>query len=116
MSLVVAYFEGEPVTVHITSYLGDTAIALLVASSEKGYTCWSSYLTWWKALTVAKNKGMKQFDFGGIDFENNLNVSRFKAGMGGEEKTHLGAFEAYTNAIVKNLFRAAEKVYTKIKR
>lgn len=116
MSLFVAYFEDDPVTVHVTSSLGDTAIALLVASNEKGYSCWSSYLTWWKALMASKDKGMKKFDLGGIDFENNLNVSRFKAGLGGQEKSHIGAFEAYTNTVVKNLFRMAEKVYVKMKR
>ncbi len=115
MSLVVASFEGEPVTVHVASHLGDTTIALLVAGNEKGYTCNSSYLTWWKVLTTANEKGMKQIDFGGIDFENNLNVSRFKAGMGGEEKFHIGVFEAYTNFVVKGIFRKADKIYSKLR-
>ena len=116
MSLVVAYFNGEPVTIHLTSNLGDTAVALLVAGNEKGYSCWSSYLAWWKALTTSNDRGMKKFDFGGIDIENNPNVYRFKAGMGGREKNHIGVFEAYTNPVVKNLFRVAEKVYIKIKK
>lgn len=115
MSLVVAYYDGEPVAVHVTSHLGDTAIALLVAGNEKGYSCWSSYLAWWKALTISNDRGMKQFDFGGIDFENNLNVSRFKAGMGGQEKSHIGVFEAYTNFIVKGIFRKADLVYKKLR-
>lgn len=116
LSLVVASFEGEPVTVHIASHLGDTSIALLVASNAKGYTCNSSYLAWWKVLTTANDRGMKQIDFGGIDFENNLNVSRFKAGMGGEEKSHIGVFEAYTNFVVKSIFRKADMIYTKLRR
>lgn len=116
MSLVVASFEGEPVTVHVASHLGDTAIALLVAGNARGYSCNSSYLAWWKVLTTANEKGMRQIDFGGIDFENNLNVSRFKAGMGGEEKSHIGVFEAYTNFVVKGIFRKADMIYTKLKR
>lgn len=115
MSLVVASFEGEPVTVHVASHLGDTTIALLVAGNEKGYTCNSSYLAWWKVLTTANDRGMKQIDFGGIDFENNLNVSRFKAGMGGEEKSHIGVFEAYTNFVVKGIFRKADMIYSKLR-
>ncbi|MFC1634157.1 lipid II:glycine glycyltransferase FemX [Planctomycetota bacterium] len=116
MSLVVAYFNGEPVTVHLTSHLGDTAVALLVAGNEKGYSCWSSYLAWWKALTTSNDKGMKQFDFGGIDIENNPNVSRFKAGMGGREKSRIGVFEGYTNFVVKGIFRKADMIYKKLKR
>lgn len=116
MSLIVAYFDGEPVTVHVTSNLGDTAIALLVASSEKGYTCWSSYLAWWKALTASDGKGMKKYDLGGIDFEGNPAVSRFKAGIGGEKQFHIGTFEAYTNSVVRNIFRMAEKVYRMVKK
>lgn len=116
MSLIVAHFDGEPVTVLVTSNLGDTAIALLVASNEKGYSCGSSYLAWWKALTASNDRGMKKFDFGGIDFENNPNVSRFKAGMGGEESFYIGVFEAYTNSIVKSVFRKADMIYTKLTR
>ncbi len=116
MSLVVTYFEGEPVTVHVTSNLGDTAIMLLAASNEKGYSCWSSYLAWWKAITISNDRGMKNYDVGGVDFENNLNVSRFKAGIGGQEKFHIGVFEAYTSSVIKNIFRTAEKVYRAVKK
>ena len=116
MSLIMAYYDGEPVAVHVTSNLGDTAVALLVAGNEKGYSCWSSYLAWWKALTASNDKGMKPFDCGGIDFENNPNVSRFKAGMGGQEKSRIGVFEAYTNFVVKGVFRNANTIYKKLKK
>lgn len=116
MNVIVAYYHGQPVTAHVTSNLGDTAILLLVASSEKGLACGSSYLVWWKAVTASNRLGMKNYDVGGIDFENNVTVSRFKAGMGGDECSHIGAFEAYTSSMAKNIWRAAEKVYRLIKK
>lgn len=116
MNVIVAYLNGEPVTVHVTSNLGDTAIALSVAANEKGYSCWSSYLAWWKALTISNEMGMKKYDFGGVNFESNPTVSRFKAGMGGEEQFHIGAFDAYTNFVVKGIFRKVDMLYAKIKK
>lgn len=116
MNVIVAYYHGQPVTAHVTSNLGDTAILLLVASSEKGLACGSSYLVWWKAVTASNRLGMKYYDVGGIDFENNVTVSRFKAGMGGYECSHIGAFEAYSSLRVKSIWRVADKVYRLIKR
>jgi len=116
MSVMVGFCEDEPVTVHVTSNLGDTAIFLLSASSAKGYECRSSYLAWWRAIVSSNNKGMKKFDVGGIDFVDNPTVSRFKAGVGGEESFHIGTFESYTDSVVKNTFRMTEKIYRKLKR
>ena len=115
MSPVVVCLNGEPVAVHLTSNLGDTAIALLVAASDQGYSCWSSYLAWWKALTISNERGMKKYDFGGIDFEKNPSVSRFKAGMGGEEQFHIGAFDAFKSSVTRNAFRIGEKIYKGIR-
>ncbi len=115
MSVVVVYYEGEPVTVHVTSNLGNTGILLLAASNEKGYQCRASYLAWWKAVTIANHKGFQGYDLGGIDFSQNPGVSRFKAGMGGHEQFHVGAFDAFTNSVTKNAFRIGEKIYKGIK-
>ncbi|HUW19289.1 MAG TPA: GNAT family N-acetyltransferase [Sedimentisphaerales bacterium] len=111
MKLMVAYHRGEPVTVHVTSNLGDAAILLLVASNETGLELGASYLAWWQAILASARRMMKRYDVGGIDFENNPTVSRFKAGMGGEESCHIGAFEACSGAMVRNLWRTAEKAY-----
>lgn len=116
MNVVVANYDGEPVTAHLTSNLRGIGILLLVASSKKGLACGASYLAWWKAITLSNRLGMKEYDVGGIDFEDNPTVSRFKAGMGGDDRFHIGTFEAYSNAAVRNIWLTAEKIYRTFKK
>lgn len=116
MSVVVAYFEGEPVSVHVSANLGDRGISLLSASSEKGYQQSASYVARWNSLLISNSKGMKKYDAGGVDFENNPGVSQFKAGMGGTECSHIGAFEACTNAAVESLWAMSENAYSVLRR
>jgi lipid II:glycine glycyltransferase (peptidoglycan interpeptide bridge formation enzyme) len=116
MNFIVAYYENEPVSVHLASHLGDTGVALLVASNKKGLDCGSSYLIWWKACIAAKNAGMKRFDLGGIDPDNNPGSYRFKSQISRQEYSNIGAFDACSSFPVKVAWRASEKVYNLIKK
>jgi len=116
MNVVMAYDDGEPLTVDVTSNLGDTAVGIFQASSQKGLKLGSSYLVWWHALLAAKRAGMKRYDLGGVDPDKNPNVYQFKARMGGEDAYYVGAFEATTNTIIKNMWHIGEKIYRIIKK
>jgi lipid II:glycine glycyltransferase (peptidoglycan interpeptide bridge formation enzyme) len=116
MSLVVAYLQGEPVSVHVSANLGDNGIMLLAASSEKGYECSASYVAWWRAVLISNSRGMKKYDVGGVNFKNDPGISRFKAGIGGQECFYIGAFDACTNAAVENMWAMSEKVYRMLKK
>jgi hypothetical protein len=116
MNFVAAYYENVPVSVHLASYLGDTGVALLVASNKKGLDCGSSYLIWWNACVAAKNAGMKRFDLGGIDPDNNPGSYRFKSQISRQEYSNIGAFDACSSLPVKMAWRASEKVYNLIKK
>ncbi len=116
MKIIVACSEGEPASVILTSNLGDTAVVLLAAANECGLKCSSSYVTWYQGAIAAMRAGMKWYDLGGVDPENNPNVYEFKARMGGEEVCHIGAFEAHKGPVVRNVWHAAEKIYKAVKR
>jgi lipid II:glycine glycyltransferase (peptidoglycan interpeptide bridge formation enzyme) len=116
MNIIVAYLGNEPVAVHLASNLGDTAIALLAASNEQGLSCGSSYIVWYRSAVSALNAGMKLYDVGGIDPDNNPNVYRFKSRMGGEEVFHIGAFDACSRACTKVAWRVCEKICNLVKR
>jgi lipid II:glycine glycyltransferase (peptidoglycan interpeptide bridge formation enzyme) len=116
MNIVVAYCEGQPVTAHITSHLGDTALGILAASNEIALQYNASYLVWWRTLLTGKYAGMKQYDMSGVDPIDNPNVYQFKSRMGGEDTFYIGAFEATTNTIIKNMWHIGEKIYRLIKK
>jgi lipid II:glycine glycyltransferase (peptidoglycan interpeptide bridge formation enzyme) len=115
MNIVVAYYESQPVTAHATSYLGDTALGILTASNEKGLRCSASYIVWWRTLLASKRAGMKKYDMGGIDPDNNPHVYQFKSRMGGQESFHIGIFEAYSSTHARVTWRMCERIYRYLK-
>jgi hypothetical protein len=115
INIIVAYHKGEPVAAHMASNLGDTSVVLLAASNEKGYTCFASYLVWWRGAVSAHRAGMKWYDLGGIDPGKVPGVSRFKLRMGGTEYYHIGLFAAYRNWGVRKIWRNAELLYSLVK-
>ena len=116
MCLTVGYRDDEPVTVHVTSNLGDTSVFLLSASSRIGYECRASYLAWWRAITSSNSKGMRRYDTGGIDFVKGPNIARFKTGIGGEEKFHIGTFEAYANRRASFIWSVSKSFYALVRK
>ncbi len=111
MTIIVAYYNEEPIAAHLTASLGDTAILLLTASNEEGLRMKAPYLVWWKAILASRRLGMRVYDVGGVDFQEVPTVSRFKAGMGGEDCFHIGAFDACSGPIVRIIWHGINKVY-----
>jgi len=110
-TVLIAYYDDQPVTAHATTHFGNTAVPILTASNELGLRFGTSYLLWWKAYLMAKDLGLEYYDLGGIDPEKNPKGYLFKKRMGGEEAFHIGTFEAYTNPIILSLWHLAEKCY-----
>lgn len=116
MNTVLACQDQQVLTAHITSHLGDTALGILAASSEEALRLNSTYLVWWHTLLTAKTAGMKRYDLAGIDPQNNPKVYQFKQRMGAVQAQHIGVFEACSNAMVKSVWRVAERAYNCLKR
>lgn len=112
MNCIVAYLDGEPVSAHISSCLGDTAAAIFVAGNDTALKCDASNLTWWRWFLAARQAGMKNCELGGIDPVDNPGVYQFKSRMGGKEVFYIGTFEACTGGIVRGVWHLAEKMYT----
>lgn len=65
---------------------------------------------------AAKDAGMKRYDLGGIDRENNPGSYRFKSQISEQESVGIGAFEACSSLAVRTVWHASEKVYNLFKR
>lgn len=110
--IICIVFEGEqPVAGHVSSALGDTCVYLLGATSNTGLRNKSAYLAQWSVIQLAKERGCKFYDLGGIDPDANPGVYRFKKGLGGMDITSPGPFEIYPNRMKKHTVRCAENAY-----
>jgi len=62
----------------------DTGTYLISYSSSISRKNNLNYHLIWFAINLLKNKNIKYFDTGGIDFLNNINVAKFKKSIGGD--------------------------------
>ena len=108
--------DGVPVAGHVSSALGQSKVFLFGASTPEGNRHKASYLLQWDALTAARSRGMKWYDLGGIDPDENEGVYRFKARMSGIDVTAPGPFELLPDGARAWVTRAAEWVYRAVRR
>jgi lipid II:glycine glycyltransferase (peptidoglycan interpeptide bridge formation enzyme) len=111
MRVILAYSNGEPVCAHASSYLGEMGEGILTGSTQKGLELNASYLVWWRTLLAAHQSGMKFYNLGGIDPEENPSVHQFKMRMGGKEIYHIGTFDATKSLWTKKMWESIETVY-----
>lgn len=87
---------------------GDTCVYLLGATGEAGMKSKGSYLMHWQVMQLARQRGLRRYDLGGIDPVGNPGVYGFKRGMGGEDLTAAGPFECSPTSLRHHLVVAAE--------
>ena len=114
--VLLCYYEGECIAGHISSQLGNTAVNLFRANSEVALQLRAAYRLQWEGVRYAKEAGLKWYDLGGIDPDNNPGVYAFKKGMGGIDTTAPGPFEYYPGRLKKTLIFRGEQMYRYLKR
>jgi lipid II:glycine glycyltransferase (peptidoglycan interpeptide bridge formation enzyme) len=113
--VTLVYEDDQAIAGHVSSILGDTCVYLLGASNDIGLKNKASYLVQWSVIQMAKERGCRFYDLGGIDPDKNPGVYHFKKGMGGVDVTAPGPYELFPNNISKNIVKIGEKVFRFIK-
>lgn len=108
--------QGEIAASVVCSTIGNSAVYLLGATSEKGMKTRGSYLLQWEMLKWLKEKGTRYYDLGGIDPEGNPGVYHFKEGFRGRKVTSLGRYECAPGRMRQFLLKNVENVYNQVKR
>ena len=108
--LLIAEFEGKIIAGNIVSFFGDTAVYIHGASSSQYRHLMAPYLLQWQAIKIAQEKGMKYYDFYGIDENKWPGVTRFKKGFGGEEINYPGAFDLIFYPLCYNGYKYVRKI------
>jgi hypothetical protein len=108
--------EGQLVAGHVASVLGQTSVALLVASNQAGNDLKATHLLHWKTLVEAKESGCSWYDLGGIDPKLAPGVYQFKRLIRGTDVRAHGPFECHPSHIRAQITHFAEKVYRRLRR
>jgi lipid II:glycine glycyltransferase (peptidoglycan interpeptide bridge formation enzyme) len=112
----LAWHSGELIAGHIGSFVGDTAVYLLGASTAKGRELRASYLLQWAVIEYAKRIGNLFYDLGGIDQQANPNVYLFKKRLNGQRLTEIGPYELAPSRLAGSLLHFLEYSYNIVRR
>ena len=99
---------GTPVSGIVCSALGNTGIYLLGATSDAGLNTKGSYLLQWSMIRWLKEQGLRHYDLGGIDPEQNPGVYHFKQGLAGQDLSRLPPLESCQRLLSSVCMRAAD--------
>ncbi len=120
MKILLAEYQGKILAGMILTVFGDTATYLHGGSSQQMKEAMAPFLLHWEAIRLAKNLGLKNYDFGGIApaTENAhawAGISRFKKGFGGFEVVYPGAFDLIYSPIWYNVYKNGRNILRKLK-
>lgn len=89
MKVLICKREGQAIAGLVGSVMGDTAIYVLGATNEAGMRLKGAYLLQWFLIQSLKNTGVRYYDLGGINPDNNPGVYHFKKGLSGVDACHI---------------------------
>lgn len=112
--VMLAKAEGAYVSGVVASILGDTCVYVLGATNSMGMQTKASYLLQWNTIVTARERGCLWYDLGGVDPEGNPGVYHFKKGVGGDELTAPGPFEAVPGTVRRIATLSGEKAYLSV--
>jgi lipid II:glycine glycyltransferase (peptidoglycan interpeptide bridge formation enzyme) len=118
MRIMLCSLDGEPVAAAVSSTLGQVALEVFLATNKKAMQTQAAFCLIWEQIGRFKQQNVRYFDIGGIDPEANPGGYRFKGGLGGQDISHVGEFEARDNLLSSTLVDIAQRarsVYRKFR-
>lgn len=107
MQILIGLEGDVPVAGLVASVMGDSAIYLLGATSDAGLQSKGAYLLQWTLISQLKERGVKWYDLGGIDPDENPGVYHFKKGFSGTDICQIRPLVASESAISYGITRAS---------
>ncbi|NJM81624.1 MAG: aminoacyltransferase [Tabrizicola sp.] len=108
--------DGQDLAGIVIGTTGRTVIYLYGATADAGRRLRAGYLLTWEGIRLARSRGMRWYDLGGVDFDGNPDVARFKQRMNGVTIVGAGPFEATASGPVFTLIRGLEQVRGALRR
>lgn len=98
MIVLICRHGGVDVAGIVCAVLGDTGIYILGATSDDGLKQKGAYKLQWEMIKRLKDRGVENYDLGGINPEENPGVYSFKSGFSGVDTATIGSLTFCSNA------------------
>lgn len=115
LKIYIAEFEGEVIAANLILFFGQTATYMHGASGNAHRNLMAPFLLQWQAILDAKEKGCKQYDFGGVKTHaagNWEGITNFKLGFSQAIKPieFPGSYDIILNSRAYSLYRGLQLV------
>ncbi|HAJ26437.1 MAG TPA: hypothetical protein DCG53_04200 [Syntrophus sp. (in: bacteria)] len=103
------YIHGEVVTSCLILIFGKKAFYMSAATNTRGREISAAYAMFNRMIAILREKGISDFDFGGIDPENSSaeGVNHFKRGFGGNLVEYVGEWEWSSSEMMRYAINGA---------
>lgn len=116
VQLLFAEYDGRKIAAGIFCFFGGRATYLHGASDNEARNLMAPHLLQWQAISEAKKRNCRQYDFYGIDEENWPGVTRFKRGFGGFVKEYPGTYDVVFRPFSYHLYGFLRTLWRFIRR
>uniref|UniRef100_UPI00404748AE lipid II:glycine glycyltransferase FemX n=1 Tax=Polynucleobacter sp. TaxID=2029855 RepID=UPI00404748AE len=116
VSIIIGYLDSIPVVGCMTYDFGNKSIYMIAGATHNGREISASYAMVGELIQVLGHKGVKEFDFGGIDPCNPdaKGVNHFKRGFGGLIVEQLGEWESASSQMLRFFINSVLWIKSKI--
>ena len=116
VSIIIGYLNSIPVVGCMTYDFGNKSIYMIAGATHHGREISASYAMVGELIQVLGHKGVKEFDFGGIDPCNPdaKGVDHFKRGFGGLIVEQLGEWESASSQMLRFFLNSVLWIKSKI--
>ena len=114
LEILIATKDGVDVAGIVVGTAGPTTTYLFGATADAGRPLRAGYFLTWQAILLAQERGQRWYDLGGVDFDTNPDVARFKERMGGE-RIEAEVYEARPKGLVGKLIIGIETLRARLR-
>ena len=117
MKILMAYYNGEPISGVIPIMYGNKTWYLYGASSNEHRNLMPNYLLQWEMIKLALNRKSDMYDLRGVPgiADDSNGLYRFKKGFGAEYTEFVGEVYMPYKPLMYNLYKISEKAFRNIR-
>ena len=113
--ILIATKDGQDLAGIVVGTSGKVTTYLFGATADAGRRLRAGFFLTWEGIKLSRDRGLDWYDLGGIDFEENPAVARFKDRMNGSAIYAAGPYEACPAWPWSSLVLGLEAAYGRLK-
>ena len=116
LDILIARKDNQDLAGIVIGTTGSNAIYLFGATADAGRGFRAGYFLTWEGICLSQTRNMNWYDLGGVDFNANPDVARFKDRMNGVKVVAAGPYEAHPKSLPSFVVSGLEAARARLRR